>query len=251
VNEQQLGFLFDAYSVHERISAKARSIRVEVLSSTEVALVIPRFASRKAARDFLHSRDGWIRQKIAEFKLREAQDAAAAPSPQLRWDGSDLLPLRGIDTPLKVIPVQLRAPALRFDAQQISLFCPAALMGQGARLERCLRDALKKEALQDAQKYLRAEAARLGVTYDGPRIADQKTLWGSCAPSGLLSFSWRLILTPAETFRYVVIHELCHRVHLDHSDRFWALVQRQMPDYEGHRHWLREHGRRLHWYLAA
>jgi len=50
-------------------------------------------------------------------------------------------------------------------------------------------------------------------------------------------------------FRYVAVHELCHVRHHDHGERFWKLVARQMPDFETHRRWLREHGQRLHWYL--
>lgn len=250
-DHSQLDLLFDTYQVHERISTKSRSIRIEVTSASAVQLVIPRFVSRQTAREFLRSRDSWIRQKIAEMRLRESQAAESAPSPQLRWDGSDILPLRNQLLPLKLVPAQLKAPMLRYEDGGLSVFCPPAWLGQHERLGRLLRDALKKEALSDARLMLRQEAAKLGVSFEGPRIADQKTLWGSCAPSGLISLSWRLILAPAEVFRYVVVHELCHRVHLDHSDRFWALVERQMPDFEIHRHWLREHGQRLHWYLAG
>ncbi|WP_428310773.1 M48 family metallopeptidase [Hydrocarboniphaga sp.] len=247
----QLDLLFDSYTISERISAKSRSIRVEVVSSSEVVLVIPRFVSRQVAREFLRSREDWIRQKIGEWKLREARDAESGPSPQLRWDGNDLLPLRDHPTALKVIPAQVRAPLLRIEADTLSLFCSPSLLSHPAKLEKVLREALRKEAFNDAQKLMTEEAARLGVTFEGPRIADQKTLWGSCAPSGLISLSWRLVLTPPPVFRYVVIHELCHRVHLDHSERFWALVEKQMPDFERHRRWLREHGQRLHWYLPG
>jgi predicted metal-dependent hydrolase len=249
--ENQLDLLFDTYRVTERISSKSRSIRVEVLSESDVTLVIPRFVSKTVAREFLRSRDHWIRQKIAEFRLKAARDAEAGPSPHLRWDGSDQIPLRGESVPLRIVPAQLRTPVVRLDSQALTLFCPNDWLGQTPRLERLLREALRKEALNDATRLLREEAAKLGVRYEGPRIADQKTLWGSCTPAGLISLSWRLILTPAAVFRYVVIHELCHRVHLDHSDAFWALVSRQMPDYEAHRRWLREHAQRLHWYLPA
>lgn len=247
--DPQLDLMFDAYRVEERVSAKARSIRVEVHSPTEVRLVIPRFVSKQVARDFLRSRESWIRQKIAELKLRP-QDAGANPTPQLRWDGSDRIPLRGIDRPLRVVPAQLRNVTVRFD-DGVSLFCPPALLAQPRKMERVLRDAFRHQALQDAQTLLREEGARLGVAWDGPRIADQKTLWGSCAASGLISLSWRLVMTPPAVFRYVVIHELCHIRHHDHSDRFWTLVEKQMPDFEVHRRWLREHGLRLHWYLPG
>lgn len=248
--DDQLDLLFDTYKVTERVSAKSRSIRVEVTSSTEVTLVIPRFVARQVARDFLRSRDGWIRQKIAELKLRETQAAEGGPSPHLRWDGTDLLPLHGGAIPLKLVQAQVR-PVVRIEPQAVTLFCPGSWLTETDKLEHLLRETLRREAATEARVLLNREAARLGVSFQGPRIADQRTLWGSCTPDGLISLSWRLILTPPEAFRYVVIHELCHRVHLDHSDAFWSLVARQMPEHENHRRWLREHGQRLHWYLRG
>ncbi|EIT71372.1 MULTISPECIES: M48 family metallopeptidase [Hydrocarboniphaga] len=250
IPDEQLDLRFDTYKVTERISAKSRSIRVEVISPTEVTLVIPRFVARQVARDFLRSRDGWIRQKLAELQQRADRDAEGGPSPHLRWDGTDLLPLHGGAVPLKIVQAQVR-PVVRVEPERVTLFCPGSWLAETAKLEHLLRETLRREAATEARVLLNREATRLGVNFQGPRIADQRTLWGSCTPDGLISLSWRLLLTPPEAFRYVVIHELCHRVHLDHSDAFWSLVARQMPDHARHRQWLREHGQRLHWYLKS
>ena len=69
------------------------------------------------------------------------------------------------------------------------------------------------------------EAERLGVAYRRVRIGGQRTLWGSCSPGGTLSFNWRLVLAPFAVLDYVVVHELCHLRVLDHSRRFWGLVE--------------------------
>jgi predicted metal-dependent hydrolase len=89
------------------------------------------------------------------------------------------------------------------------------------------------------------EAEWLGVTYGRIRIGGQRTLWGSCSPRGTLSFNWRLILAPVEVLDYVVVHELCHLRVLNHSRRFWALVEERRPNWREQRDWLREHGREL------
>jgi predicted metal-dependent hydrolase len=89
------------------------------------------------------------------------------------------------------------------------------------------------------------EAAQLGVTYRRIRIGGQRTLWGSCSPSGTLSFNWRLVLAPAEVLDYVVVHELCHLRFLDHSQPFWRLVEQRRPGWREQRNWLREHGPEL------
>ncbi len=246
----QLDLLFDAYTVEERVSKRARSIRLEVHSPSEVRLIIPHRAPKHEARAFLLSRENWIRAKIAEMKLK-LDEQPRRPSPQLRWDGSDKMLLRGAEHQLNLIVTRLRKPAIRYGEKKIEVFVPTASLGQTVRLNKLLRDALKQEAHADAIALLDAESKRLRVRYQGPRIADQKTLWGSCTAEGRISLSWRLIMAPPEVMRYVIIHELCHIRHHDHSERFWALVARQMPDFEVHRRWLSEHGQRLHWWLST
>ena len=84
-----------------------------------------------------------------------------------------------------------------------------------------------------------------GGEYTGISIRSQKTRWGSCSSTGALSFNWRLILAPPIILDYVVVHELCHLHHMDHSAAFWADVERVMPDYKIRRKWLKAHSAEL------
>ncbi len=228
--------------VVERVSKRARSIRIEVRPDGEVRLVIPRYVAKRDAYEFLRSRDEWVRRKIAELHLRSA---AEPRRPSLRWDGTDAIPLHGVETRIEIVPARLARPRVRFDGG-ITLFCSLASRSHPAQLAAALRLALRELARHQARRLLDQEAACLGVDYRGLRIADQKSLWGSCTPKGDISLNWRLVLAPPEVFRYVVVHELCHRIRLDHSRQFWTLVVRQMPDSSTWRTWLRQHGASLH-----
>ncbi len=84
-----------------------------------------------------------------------------------------------------------------------------------------------------------------GGNYTKITIRDQKTRWGSCSSSGTLSFNYRLMYAPPRVLDYVVVHELCHLTHMNHSKDFWNMVASIMPDYKSYRQWLKDHGREL------
>ncbi|MFA6318450.1 MAG: M48 family metallopeptidase [Elusimicrobiota bacterium] len=86
---------------------------------------------------------------------------------------------------------------------------------------------------------------KMGLRYERVRIKNQSTRWASCSRKGNLNFNWRLLWAPPEVLDYVVVHELCHLVEMNHSKRFWAQVAVWCPDYKRHRKWLRDHGRDL------
>lgn len=85
----------------------------------------------------------------------------------------------------------------------------------------------------------------MGVTYGRVTIRKQKTRWGSCSREGNLNFNCLLMMVPPEVLDYVVVHELSHRLEMNHSARFWAQVEKVIPDYRKSRKWLKEHGGRL------
>lgn len=85
-------------------------------------------------------------------------------------------------------------------------------------------------------------AERMQVSYKRITIRDQKTRWGSCSAAGNLNFNWRLVLAPREVLDYVVIHELAHRIEMNHSAAFWRIVEAEMPDYRKFRDWLKKNG---------
>jgi len=104
---------------------------------------------------------------------------------------------------------------------------------------------LKKMAKQQLLPMVENLAQLVGVTYNRVSIRAQRSRWGSCSREGNLNFNCLLMMTPVSVRRYVIVHELCHRREMNHSDRFWAEVENVIPDYKQQRKWLRSEGSKL------
>ena len=103
------------------------------------------------------------------------------------------------------------------------------------------------EQLREQTRKLVAERVRyyapiIGVTYGQIAIRTQHTRWGSCSSKGNLNFNCLLVLVPPEVLDYIVVHELCHRKELNHSERFWYEVEKILPDYKIRKTWLKKNG---------
>ena len=112
-----------------------------------------------------------------------------------------------------------------------------------------LDDAERKKLIQEAKKYFQEKTAYyaelLGVSYGRISIRHQKSKWGSCSAAGNLNFNALLMLAPESVRDYVIVHELCHRLHMNHSPQFWSEVRRICPDYGRQKAWLKEHEEEL------
>ena len=105
--------------------------------------------------------------------------------------------------------------------------------------------ALTEQAKQVVPVRVAYYAALIGVDYGRITIRTQKTRWGSCTAKGNLNFNCLLMLAPPEVLDSVVVHELCHRKHMNHSKAFYAEIERVMPDYQTRRAWLKQNGASL------
>lgn len=107
------------------------------------------------------------------------------------------------------------------------------------------KESYRVRASEIFEKKVSMYASKMNVTIHRITIRDQKTRWGSCSAGGNLNFNWRLLLAPEEVLDYVVVHELAHRKEMNHSSRFWKIVEEFVPDYRTYRQWLRQYGENL------
>jgi predicted metal-dependent hydrolase len=207
-----------AYTV--RRSSRARRVRVNVHAHTGVEVVLPARAPERAAAAAVRELRPWIERRLAEAQATLAQLAARAGT----------VPYLG--RPLLLVPEAGRKRVHRAGER---LLVPSG--DARPALERFYRRAARAEV----RARLDRATALTGRPYNGLDIRGQRTRWASCSPSGRMSFNWRLLLAPERILEYVVWHEVCHLEILDHSPRFWSLLERRWPGYREDRAWLGRH----------
>ena len=117
-----------------------------------------------------------------------------------------------------------------------------SLEGRAEETSRSITDAQLGRLVDKVEEYARIWEPVMGVNATNWTFRYMKTRWGSCSTKGNLNFNWKLALMPEEILDYLVVHELAHRVEMNHSPAFWAVVAEEIPDYKTRREWLRQNG---------
>jgi predicted metal-dependent hydrolase len=208
--------------------AKARRVKLGFDPATgRVRLTLPRRASLKAALAWAEGQGDWIAAQRA--RLGEAKPF-----------------LPGLDLCVGDEAIRLdwregRARSPLLEGSRLVFEGPLDTMPRRAE------SWLRRRALDILSAETAEFASHAGVTVSGVRVADPRGRWGSCAASGMIRYSWRLILAPGWVRRATVAHEVAHRVHMNHSPAFHAVVAALLgEDPMPARAWLREHGAALH-----
>jgi hypothetical protein len=233
---QTIEIVFDSsvYPVRLRRHRQARRYTLRIQAATrEVILTIPPRGSVREASAFAHKHGGWIAARLG--RLPEA-----APF----TDGA-LLPLRGVAHRIAHRPDARGTVWTESGDNGEPLLCVA---GQAPHVGRRVGDFLRREARRDLEAASRRHARDLGVAIRRIVVRDQSSRWGSCSTTGVLSYSWRLILAPYYVLDYLAAHEVAHLTEMNHSARFWRVVQRLCPGHEPAKAWLDVHGTDLHRY---
>jgi hypothetical protein len=207
--------------IRVRLSTRARrmSLRIEARSG-EIVLVFPPRGSEKNAARFIESNRSWIEKQKAKKSILPRQKIASGTT------------LSILGQTYIVEHVSGRGLTRIMNGKII-------VHGDLAHLQRRLHDFLKSEATRILTAATAEKTAVLGLKMAEVRLRDPKTRWGSCGPDGRIMFSWRLILAPPAVMDYVVAHEVAHRIHMNHSRKFWTLCASLTTKAAESRRWLK------------
>lgn len=207
-----------------------RTVAMRVETPGNVSVIAPKQLSRKSIEELLKSKSRWIHK---QFDLLESCEPLGVQA--------GLLMFRGNVYPLELKEEKGRKqPELSIKDGKIMLYAPVNC--EEACLEQAVEKWYREQARLSIEKKVEDYAGIIGRRPQKVTIKTQKSQWGSCSNRGNLNFNWRLAMAPDSIVDYLVVHELCHLVHLNHSKEYWGLVESVMPDYKERRNWLKQNG---------
>ncbi|HLD16207.1 MAG TPA: SprT family zinc-dependent metalloprotease [Coxiellaceae bacterium] len=224
------------YSI--RRSARARQIKLQITPIRGLEIVLPKRANLTWALQFLEDRRAWIEKHLPPILYHHQQIAL------VKHQRPMTLLLRARDECWTIVYNEKAQQGIRFKIQDEKLH----ITGNTSEIT-LLYVALVRWIKRQAGVFLTTELDAVSracqLPYRSVHIRGQKTRWGSCSRDKRINLNYSLMFFPYRLMRYVLIHELCHTVHMDHSSRFWALVGQYEPEYPSLRQALRKAGEYL------
>lgn len=223
----------DAIFYTVRRHPRARSLKLRVSPFDGVVVTMPRRPGRWIDVDsFVDENRGWIADRLEECGLPASGERPHGSVFDLDRD----LSYRG--ERYRIVPTDEASVSISEADREIGV--PRRADDPNEELRSWLVDRAKRRI----EECVTLWADTINVNPDSTTVRSLRSRWGSCTSDGRLVFNWRLILFPPSILEYVVLHEICHLRHFDHSESFWNLVEEHAPDFEESVEWLKTEGMR-------
>lgn len=203
-----------------------KRVAITVHEDGSVSVTAPHEAPEEKVFETVRRRADWILGKQELVRQR------SKPGSEKEWVSGEGITYLG------------RTYRLKIQGSEVALKA-GVLHAPKEKTQEAVTTWFKDRALKKYEERLKQWAPRLPVTHTNLILGDQKGRWGSCDKHGVLRINWRAIIAPLRIVDYILVHELSHLKHPDHSQHFWKLVISVMPDYEERKDWLRIHGATL------
>jgi predicted metal-dependent hydrolase len=208
---------------------RARRYILRVCPDGRLRLTVPRGGSRAEGLQFVEKHRAWIEQERSRL--------AAAHAARV-WTSGTTIPLRGEQVPIVILRTASHA-AVSYGGRTIRA------AREIANVRPLVEQDLRALAREDLPPRLAGFAAAHGLVVGRVTIRNQRSRWGSCSPNGAIALNYRLVQMPPAVRDYVLIHELMHLRHQNHSRKFWRVVEAACPAFREAERWLKTEGRSL------
>jgi predicted metal-dependent hydrolase len=217
------------------LRSKRRSIGF-LIDEDGLRITAPKWVTIGELENAIREKQRWILAKLNERRERSARRLQA----QMQWKDGEVLPYFGRNMTLRVRAAQ--SAGVRFDPEAYELTVSLPPDATEQQMKDRVQGWMQLEAKRVFAERLPVYAEKLGVAYHSFALSSATTQWGSCTAEGRIRLNWRLIHFGLPQIDYVIAHELAHLREMNHSPRFWAVVQSVFPDFEAVKRTLRESG---------
>ncbi|MEM9400295.1 MAG: SprT family zinc-dependent metalloprotease [Verrucomicrobiota bacterium] len=217
-------------SVHFRKNSRARNYLIYVRSDRSLTVTIPRRGTKAEAMEFLYHKRLWIQRQLRRL--------SAQIIPPSEWTDGTVLLFHGKEVVLQTEEKNGNCEVILGDQR----IYPTNFSDN---LRPVVEEHLQKMAIKELSARTSELAEKHGLKVKRITVRNQSSRWGSCSERGSISLNWRLIQAPHDVRDYVILHELMHLKEMNHSSRFWKLLEDVCPNYQKKERWLKMNAARL------
>lgn len=211
-----------------------KSFQIQIRPDKTVVARAPVFLNEREVFNMIKEKTLWIEKTLA---------AMPAPLPPLEFKDGDSLTYRGTKITLNLVQTPgTKGSSVELSGETLIVHTPFC---ERDTIISLLKAWMKEQARKEIHSLIASLIPLIKAAPHKITLREQKTRWGSCSSRGNLSFNWKIIMAPPEVLRYLVIHEMAHLIHMNHSGRFWKLVAKLDPGFKSHKKWLKEKGHTL------
>lgn len=230
--------IIDNKEINVNLTRKNRkTISIKISKDCVVYISVPLFVGNAEINRIIKEKEEWIAQSLRQMKNKIEENL----------DFKEGIMYIGTRYTLNIHKVKHSTLKIIFDKSNFNIYIPEILTEEEEviNIKELLNKWYKVQSRRVFQERVNYYSSKIKISPNRIAIKDQKSRWGSCSSKGNINLNYRLIMAPIEIIDYVIVHELCHLVHLNHSKEFWALVEEISPNYLKCKEWLKINGNTL------
>lgn len=226
----------------EVVYRKRKTLEIQVIPPGKVRVVAPRGTTKRFLEDCLIKRAGWIRLKLDEVQAREDL------IPKREYTSGEVFLYLGQELNLEIVSNPALEKAMvrvEDEAGSLGRIIVETPVAEKTIIKEALEQWYKEKALEIFSERINSYSKKIGKKPERIKLSNAKKRWGSCTSKGTTLLNWRIVMAPMQVVDYLVVHELSHLIHLNHSTAFWQLVAKIIPDYQEEKDWLKKNGYKI------
>lgn len=225
------------------VRSNRKTVAIQLLEDGFVKVSAPFGVTESEIDEIVNNKLSWILKKQEELKRIYREKNV-----DRKFEDGEKISFLGREYRLKIVKTKKDIkPEVVIDNDNMIIYINEKFIDKDTKEN--IRKLLKKWFIERfreiAAKRIEKYSILIGVTPSKITIREQKTRWGSCSSKGSINLNWKLVMAPMEVVDYVIVHELCHMIEMNHSREYWNIVSSVMPDYKKYKKWLKENGHKL------